>query len=1007
MSSESDNRSSSVDGISASPVRANKPSSRRGPSSSVPRLGEGRVYLLAFALGAVLLAAFVGYRIDISYRSELAHWEQRQSSIADEQAARVADWLSERQADAELFSMRPSVRIALRSHYASAPVRGRLRRDQSDLTGVLDEMAEQYRYAGVYVLDRKAQIVAQSDRSIPLSSPLADISRSATNRKAVGIDLVGDTPEKTLITFSTPIFPDPGTAAARTSSDRPLGVALLVSDAGQTLFPLLRREAIPTQTGETVLVRREGNEVVFFSPLRRIRARSPSLRFPLSDAPLTARAALEGGKSYVAATDYRGVRVLMATRRIPLTGWGLIRKIDGAEALEDFRAKALAEGLAALFMLVALGGLLAWHRREVIIQAQRGVERGLRGEQEKLRRSEACLTEAQRIARLGNWDWDIITNELRWSDEVYRIFGLEPQAFAATYDAFLTWVHPEDRGLVDGAVKRALETNQPYSAEHRVCRPDGTERIVQEQGIVYFDGSGKPIRMAGTVQDITERKRAEEALLRAGAYNRGLLEASLDPLVTISPDGKVTDVNRATEQATGRSRQELIGTDFSDYFTEPEKARAGYQRVFQEGWVQDYALEIRHRDGSLTSVLYNATVYRDETGEVIGVFAAARDVTETKRAQRVVESERERYNSILDRLPVYVVLLTPDYLVPFANRFFRERFGESHGRRCYEYLFNRTEPCEICESFKVLKAQAPHEWGWTGPDGRDYQIYDFPFADTDGSPLILEMGMDVTERKVAEEEIRRLNESLEQRVRERTAELEATNKELEAFTYSVSHDLRAPLRHVDGFSKLLVEESGPQLSPEAHHYLDHIRGGTRQMGQLVDDLLNLSRVGRRELSLQITGLGSLVEETIGELQAENPGRKIEWKIASLPFVECDPSLMKQVFANLLSNAVKFTRPRETAVIEVGTERQDSTQVVFVRDNGVGFSMKYADKLFGVFQRLHRPEDFEGTGVGLATVQRIIAKHRGRVWAEGVLDQGATFYFSFDEASLAGPHKLAA
>jgi PAS domain S-box-containing protein len=378
--------------------------------------------------------------------------------------------------------------------------------------------------------------------------------------------------------------------------------------------------------------------------------------------------------------------------------------------------------------------------------------------------------------------------------------------------------------------------------------------------------------------DTTERHIANEAARRAGAYNRSLIEASLDPLVTIAPDGKITDVNNATEKVTGLSRHQLIGTDFADYFTDPGKARAGYEQVFREGLVQDYELEIRHRDGHMTPVVYSASVYRDEAGDVIGVFAAARDISERKRA---------------------------------------------------------------------------------------------------------------------EEEIRKLNEELDERVRRRTAELEATNKDLEAFTYSVSHDLRGPLRHIDGFSKLLFEEYSADLPEEARRHLSRIRDGTRRMGMMVDDLLNLTRVGRKELSMQLTGLSSLLEEAIGDLQPEMAGREIEWRIGKLPFVECDPALLRQVFANLLSNALKFTRPRERAVIEVGETTQDGRTVIFVRDNGVGFSMKYVDKLFGVFQRLHRPEDFEGTGIGLATVQRIVHKHGGRVWAEGKLNKGATFYFTLE------------
>jgi light-regulated signal transduction histidine kinase (bacteriophytochrome) len=232
-----------------------------------------------------------------------------------------------------------------------------------------------------------------------------------------------------------------------------------------------------------------------------------------------------------------------------------------------------------------------------------------------------------------------------------------------------------------------------------------------------------------------------------------------------------------------------------------------------------------------------------------------------------------------------------------------------------------------------------------------------------------------------------------ERVAAGSQQLEATNKELEAFTYSVAHDLRAPLRHIDAFSRILAEEARPHLPPQANQYLDRILQAAHEMGQLVDDLLNLSRVGRKELSLQMTGLNSVIEEVLASLRPEIEKRQIEWKVGKLPFVEADPSLLKQVFVNLLSNAVKYTRPRDHAVIEVGSMPSNGTTCIFVRDNGVGFNMKYAEKLFGIFQRLHRQEDFEGTGIGLATVQRIIHKHGGRVWAEAELDKGATFYFT--------------
>jgi signal transduction histidine kinase len=240
-------------------------------------------------------------------------------------------------------------------------------------------------------------------------------------------------------------------------------------------------------------------------------------------------------------------------------------------------------------------------------------------------------------------------------------------------------------------------------------------------------------------------------------------------------------------------------------------------------------------------------------------------------------------------------------------------------------------------------------------------------------------------------------EELERRVAQRTAELESVNKELEAFTYSVAHDLRAPLRHIQGFSVALEEEFRAQLPPTAVEYLTRIVGGTKRMGLLINDLLALAQVGRQELHLRRTSLNSLVEEVLQELRDEIPDRSVRWQIGELDAADSDPGLMRQVFYNLLSNAVKYTRPRNPAVIETGQARINGERVIFVRDNGVGFNMKYSDKLFGVFQRLHRREDFDGTGVGLATVQRIVHKHGGRIWAEAEVDKGAAFFFTLAPA----------
>jgi len=388
---------------------------------------------------------------------------------------------------------------------------------------------------------------------------------------------------------------------------------------------------------------------------------------------------------------------------------------------------------------------------------------------------------------------------------------------------------------------------------------------------------------------------------------------------------------------------------------------------------------------------------------VIGGFTAQR-----RRVEHTLRSTLDRLNeeiavrthqgSLLDLTHDSIFVRDMDDVITYWNRGAQELMGwtaaQAVGRHASE-LLQTVFPRPVGE----IRAELLRTGRWEGEltktraDGRQVVVTSRWSLQRDaaGRPLaILDTNNDITERKHREEDIRQLNAQLERR----SHELEASNRELEAFAYSVSHDLRAPLRHIAAYAELLQKTASATLDERCRRYVAHLLDAAKRMGMLIDDLLAFSRIGRAETRMTLVNLGELAREVVREMERETEGRDVEWTIAEpLPSVHGDRSMLKLALVNLVSNAVKFTRTRPRAVIEIGCNGGADDVVVFVRDNGVGFDMKYVNKLFGVFQRLHLPEEFEGTGIGLATVQRIIARHGGRAWAEGAVDGGATFHFS--------------
>ena len=362
-------------------------------------------------------------------------------------------------------------------------------------------------------------------------------------------------------------------------------------------------------------------------------------------------------------------------------------------------------------------------------------------------------------------------------------------------------------------------------------------------------------------------------------------------------------------------------------------------------------------------------------------------------------AEAKRIFDVLETLPTMICLLTPDYHVKFANRAFRDKFGESEGRHCYDYCFGRTEPCDFCESYEVLETGQPHQWEVKAPDGSIIEAYDFPFTDVDGTPLILEMDVDVTEQRQTQNALKKINETLEEQVKERTQELsksnielERSNKELEQFAYVSSHDLQEPLRMVTSFTQLLERRYKGQLDNEADDYIEFIVEGAHRMKYLIDDLLAFSRLNTQAKELESVELENVIDDVLSNLSVTIKENKACITYDPLPTVNADKTQMMQVFQNLIANAIKF-QGSNPPKIHISAHKDEKEWKFAVTDNGIGIDPEYQKQIFEVFKRLHTREEYPGSGIGLSVSQKIIRRHGGNIWVESELGKGSTFYFT--------------
>ena len=653
---------------------------------------------------------------------------------------------------------------------------------------------------------------------------------------------------------------------------RVVGAYLFRIDPQSVLFPLLQSWPSVSRSSETILLRRDKNDVLFLNDVRYQKKSALRLRIPLSNDQAPSVQAVRGVEGSLVGVDYRGVPVLASTKKVPDTPWYLVAKMDRDEIDDSLREDAWFDGVVgALLVLATMAVIGFWwrHQRVQFFRSQ------LQAEQER----RALIQHFEYLVRFAN---DIIV----------------------LADKGLKIVEINDRGLeAYGYSREELVGTNVVDLESKVAALRFPERIKTLN--VYRGGRYE-----------SEHKR------RNG---------------TTFP----VEISARVIEIEGSIFYQTIARDIT------ERRKAELELKEREFWIKE-----SQRIGRIGSYVFDLQKNRWTSSEVLdGIFG--------------LESGFDR------SIEGWINIVHPEQREEMLRYFANE-------------VIAAAQPFD--KEYKIIRMNDGAErWVW----GRGELSFD------DGGIVLTMVGtiQDITERKEAEDEIKRLNAELEQRVRDRTAQLEHANRELEAFSYSVSHDLRAPLRGIDGWSLALSEDYRSSLDGRGIEFIGRIRSEAQRMGILIDDLLQLSRVTRAEIVIARVDLSERVRIIAARLRELYPQRSIEFTIEGGLSADGDGRLLEIALTNLLDNACKFTSSRPNAQIEFGRTTADGGAAFFIRDNGVGFDMDYAKKLFGAFQRMHKASEFPGTGIGLATVQRIIHRHGGRVWAEASVDRGSTFYFT--------------
>jgi len=966
------------------------------------------------------------------YRSQV---EAQLTSINLLKVADVQKWRNERLNDAQAFYKNDSFSLLIENY----------QQDPTDLQNKemiqfwLKAYAAHEEYAQVFFVSfDKTDIVTSSKSKIVLPQHLIDeipliLSQGTINFK----DFHRDSENSPgYLALEIPIYSTP--------EKTPLGVVVLQIDPHVYLSPLILRWPVPSQSAETALVRLENNQVVYLTELRFLPDAILKEKINLSETNRPSVKAVTGSVGIVEGINYRGKQVIADVRPVPDTPWFLVSRIDldeiSAPLLERERLSWILYSSLILASAIALN--LIWRQQKV-----RSLITNNKVQSEILERDRK-LKEAQELAHLGFWYWDVNSGEVEWSEEVYKIFQIDPQGFTPKIDSILAlspW--PEDQKRDQELIDLAIKTHQPGMYEQRFLRPDNSIGYYSSTFLGQFDETGSLSSIVGSVMDITDRTIKDQALLISEHRFRTLFEhAAVGVAIINTKTGHFLDINQKYCDFLGYTKQEMlqkkyqnvIDTDFID-------TNLQNNRKLIAGKIKEYAIEKKYirKDGKTVWGELNASALW-EPGEIPEYYlhiAVVKDITEQKMAELALRESEKKFRETIANLDEGFFSVSMEGVLLDHNDAFNRILGlpehqNSRGLLVPDFWENLEDRQRYLAELNANGSVSTYQITAKKISGEKINILmsshivknetnepikmDGVFLDI--SPRILQeqrllasqaelqkmldqleqsrraLLTIIEDQKLAQEEIYQLNRTLEEKVNQRTAQLKASNDELESFAYSISHDLRAPLRAIDGYSRILEQDYAKVLDTEGIRLLNIVRSSTKNLDRLITDLLSLSRVGRSELKLDILDMNSMVSSVYQELTTPETQEKIKFTLHDLPEGYGDPTLIKHVWMNLISNSIKYSTPNEHPRIEISGSSDTEKCTYTIKDNGVGFNPDFKEKLFGLFQRLHKASEFEGTGVGLAIVHRIVTRHNGEVWGDGQIDKGAEFSFTLPKRS---------